>query len=233
LQERWNNLELCGKQATSSQLMNHEPEFYDWFISEESCVVRNHMIQSVRKNAKLGDPPEKFFTNASESINNVLKLKVDRKSQSLNQFVDHAQQLVTAYEKNIDRAFSQRGDWRLVSSVKFDNDVKCKKVLKEIKECLCSLSAFLENNACELTVTEQSSATSSSSVSVASAATSHSTVATRSGVVNQDPLISFDVLQKAGCKIHSDTLKGIWQKAISLVSDTTMIVKVPGGKGAT
>jgi len=75
LQEHWNNLELCGKQAVSSQLMSHEPEFYDWFISEESSVVRNHMIQSVRKNAKLDDPPEKFFTNASESIHNVLKLK--------------------------------------------------------------------------------------------------------------------------------------------------------------
>ena len=57
------------------------------------------MIQNVRKDAKLGDPPEKFFTNSSESINNVLKLKVDRKSQSLNQFVDHAQELVTIYEK--------------------------------------------------------------------------------------------------------------------------------------
>ena len=40
------------------------------------------MIWSVRNEAKLGDPPEKFFTNASESINNVLKIKDDRKSQS-------------------------------------------------------------------------------------------------------------------------------------------------------
>ena len=32
LQECWNDLELCGKQATSAQLVNHEPEFYDWFV---------------------------------------------------------------------------------------------------------------------------------------------------------------------------------------------------------
>ena len=211
LQESWNRLELCGKQATSSQLANHEPEFYDWFISKESSIVRNHMIQSVRKEAKLGDPPEKFFTNASESINNVLKLRVDKKSHSLTQFVDHAQQLVTIYGKNIDRAFSNRGDWRLVSSVQFDSDVKCKRALKQIKECSCSLSVFLANNACEQTVTNQSSATSSSSVASDSVVTSQLAVASQPGVANRELSVSFDVLQKAGCKIHTDTLKGIWQ----------------------
>jgi len=84
------------------------------------------MIQSVRNEAKLRDPPEKFFTNASESINNVLKLKVDRKSQSLTQFVDHMSQLVSIYEKNIDSAFSHRGDWCLSSSIQFVNDSKVK-----------------------------------------------------------------------------------------------------------
>ena len=72
-----------------------EPEFYNWFISEKSSIVRNNMIQSVRKEAQLGDPPEKFYNNASECINNVLKLKVDRKSQSLPEFVDHTQELVS------------------------------------------------------------------------------------------------------------------------------------------
>lgn len=51
MQECCNHLELCDKQATSSQLESHEPEFYDWFISEESSVV----MQSVWKNVKLGD----------------------------------------------------------------------------------------------------------------------------------------------------------------------------------
>ena len=77
------------------------------------------------------------------SVNNVLKLKVDRKSQSLTDFVDHAQELVLIYEKNIERAFSHRGDWRLLNSVKFDSEAKSKRALKEVKECLCNLSVFL------------------------------------------------------------------------------------------
>ena len=93
---------------------------------------------------QLGDPPDKlnFFTNASECINNVLKAKVDRKAQSLSQFVDHAQELGTTYEKNIDRAFSHRGDWCLLNLPKFENESKCRKALKEVKESLCSLSVF-------------------------------------------------------------------------------------------
>ena len=79
--------------CTSTQPV-FQPEFYDWFVSEKSSTVRNNMIQSVRKEAQLGDPPEKFYTNASESINNVLKLKVDRKPQTLMDFVGHAQELV-------------------------------------------------------------------------------------------------------------------------------------------
>ena len=82
------------------------------------------MIQSVRKEAQLGDPPKKFYTNASECINNILKLKEDRKSQSLTEFVDHAQELVSVYEKYIERAFSQRGDWRLVNTALYDSDSK-------------------------------------------------------------------------------------------------------------
>ena len=58
----------------------------------------NCMIQSVRVAAQLGSPPEKFYTNASKSMN-VLKLKTDRKTQSLTEFVYHVYDLVSVYEK--------------------------------------------------------------------------------------------------------------------------------------
>ncbi len=66
LEERWNCFEVSGKRVALSQNDSHEPEFYNWFVSEKSSIVRNHMIQSVRKEALLGNPPEKFYTNASE-----------------------------------------------------------------------------------------------------------------------------------------------------------------------
>ena len=118
-----------------------------------------------------------------------------------------------------------------MSSIKFETDMKCKRALKEIKECSCSLSVFLERNISKLIVTDQSSSTSSSSVSEASNSevTSQFIVARPAGVTNRELSVSFDVLQKGGCGIHIDTLKGIWQKAISLVTDSTMIAVVPGG----
>jgi len=222
LQDRWNELELTGKQVVPSQFGSCEPEFYDWFISEESSVVRNHMIQSVRSEAKLGEPPEKFFTNASECINNVLKIKVDRKSQSLTQFVDHMSELASIYEKNIDRAFSHRGDWRLSNSFQFCNDSKGKSALKEIKESLCDISEYFAKNSSECTVTTQSS--------TAAASQSSSTMTVNETAVTSPGLsLSYDVLQVSGCKIHIDTLKGIWKKAVSLVADKSLIVTVPGG----
>ena len=71
-----------------------EPEF----ISEKCDIV---MIKSVRVAAQLGNLPQKFFTNVSELTNNVLKLKVERKPQSLPAFVNHVQKLDSAQVKNI------------------------------------------------------------------------------------------------------------------------------------
>ena len=137
-------------------------------------------------------------------MNNVLKLKVDRKSQSLTEFVDLAQELVLIYEKNIERAFSHRGDWRLSNLVKFDSEAKSKRVLKE---CLCNLSVTHPWLVWLVTLlTKVAKSSSSGELSV-----------------------SYDVHLESGCKIHKDTLKAIWQKASSLVADTTLIAAVPGG----
>ena len=54
-----------------------EPEFYNWFVCEKSETMCKCMIHSVRAAAGLGNPPEKFYNNASESINNVLKSKTE------------------------------------------------------------------------------------------------------------------------------------------------------------
>jgi len=60
--------------------------------------MKNSMIKSIRILAQLGNPPNKY-TNASESTNNVLKIKTERKLQSLPAFVEHVQELVQTYEK--------------------------------------------------------------------------------------------------------------------------------------
>ena len=108
---------------------------------QKSDLVNCNMIQSMRNAAQLGDPPGKFCTDASELNNNNLKLKVNRKQQSLQVFVNHAKDLVGMYEKNIEWAFCRRGDWRLTDTLSSLQDIsaqkKCfKKVLDTVRfEC--------------------------------------------------------------------------------------------------
>jgi len=146
VEERWNKLERNSRRVVPRECII--PEFYSWFVTEKSDVVRSSMIVSVRKAAQLGDPLERFYTNASELTNNVLKLKIDRKPQSLPAFVDHAREC--AYEKNIERAFFRRGDWRLADALSSLEDIsdswsqkKQKSLVKKILEASCSLSALI------------------------------------------------------------------------------------------
>lgn len=111
LETRWNKIEMESRKALPGEVI--VPEFYSWFVKEKSNIMKKNMIKSVRISARLGDPPSKFYTNASESANNILKIKTERKSQSLAAFVEHVQELIQSYEKNLERAFYRRGDWRV------------------------------------------------------------------------------------------------------------------------
>ena len=104
---------------------------------------------------------------------------------------------------NIDRAFSQCGDWHLSNFIQFDNDSKGKSSLKEINESLCDLSEFLTKNSSNSTAVQSSSAAASLSFSTP-------TNVVETIVTSQELSASYDVLQESGYTIHIDTLKGIW-----------------------
>ena len=63
-------------------------------------------------------------------------LKVDRKSQLLMQFVDHALELASVYQK-------KSSEWQLLNRYVFANDSSTKDGLKQVKESSCTLSTFL------------------------------------------------------------------------------------------
>ena len=77
LMKKWDNMKA-----------EDEPlrKFGKWFYLYKSTIVKNSMLKSVRRKAKLGDPPSHFTTNASESINAVIKNKVDYKKMSFQIF---------------------------------------------------------------------------------------------------------------------------------------------------
>lgn len=179
------------------------------------------MIQSVRKAAQLGVPPEKFYTNASESTNNVLKLKVDRKPQPLPAFVDHARELASSYEKNVERAFYRRGDWRLADPLSPLDDVtetwtqkQHNSLVKRVLEASCTISSLIQ----------EASGQDGSEQSTSMAPHPESS----GSEIGQELSESYAVLLQSGSNIHENTLKGIWKKARSLVSDSTLMSPVPG-----
>ena len=77
LEEPWNTRELpyCSKSAS--------PQFYSHFCSVKANTIRHHMRKDIRESVGLGSPPTIFTTNASESMNAVLKKQVSYKKNTM------------------------------------------------------------------------------------------------------------------------------------------------------
>ena len=89
--------------------------FCSWFRKNKEVVVRDTMLLPVREEAGMGSPPEPFYTNSSECINNVLKVKVDYKRTQLTLFVDKLRQLVEEQQREVEKAVVGCG--KILSSV--------------------------------------------------------------------------------------------------------------------
>ena len=89
LKDRWNDVELSNRRSLQGTVI--QPEFYDWFCEYKAEDMSNTMLKSVRNAAGLtsSDGSTKYFyTNASESLNQMLKDKVDYKASHLHKFID-------------------------------------------------------------------------------------------------------------------------------------------------
>ena len=88
------------------------PGFYDWFLQNKVEMITSGMLQPVREDAGLGCPPTSFTTNACETINAVLKGKVNYKKNELPAFVHHLKSLIDEQERELERAVIGRGKYR-------------------------------------------------------------------------------------------------------------------------
>ena len=87
--------------------------FCPWFRTNKEIVIRDTMLLPVREEAGMGSPPEPFYTNSSECINNVLKVKVDYKRTELKLFVDNLRQLVEEQQREVEKAVVECGKYFL------------------------------------------------------------------------------------------------------------------------
>ena len=92
--------------------------FCVWFQQYKSGLAKAMMLKSTRRNAGLGDPPSQFTTNASESMNNVLKSKMNYKKHELSVFVDKLKEVVDEQVRELERAIIDRGKYRFCEQFK-------------------------------------------------------------------------------------------------------------------
>ena len=107
--ETWLNREKaygCLRQTSSS--------FFDQFSLHYADIFRHTTLKCLRRDVGLGDPPEIFTTNASESLNAALKKKVNYKETEWPQFNEAVKELISAQRDEVIRAISGRGKYRLV-----------------------------------------------------------------------------------------------------------------------
>ena len=71
------------------------------------------MLKPIGEECGLGCPPEPFTTNASESINAMLKRKLDYKWSELPAFIDKVKELVNKQQKELERAVIGKAKYQM------------------------------------------------------------------------------------------------------------------------
>ena len=73
---------------------NSPPVFFSWFQQYQRNVIAESLVQKVRIEAGLGNPPVPYYTNEVESKNHILKQHVHYKATELPTFVDSMKDLL-------------------------------------------------------------------------------------------------------------------------------------------
>ncbi len=110
LEDIWNSRE--------SDATGYPPVFHKWFADYCSSVVLNSILRPVTIAAGLGSPPPPYYTNAVESLNRVTKLHTGHKKQQLPQFVEMMEELYNTQEREVAKALSGSGEYRVISTLK-------------------------------------------------------------------------------------------------------------------
>ena len=188
------------------------PEFLPWFVKHEVDAICSSMLSSVRTQSGLGKPPELFTTNASESLNNLLKRKVDFKRSEWPQFNKTLKELSEAQQGDVEKAVFGGGEYEFIS---------------EFKHLEVPHSGWTQMTADQrkLRVKRTQSATLDC-LSVSMATTSASEEA------NHSRLLSIDVSQAKVEHVTRDRMVDMWDKASVLLSTPDLLLPAAGAAGA-
>ena len=89
------------------------PQFYRYFRQYKAQAVRHNMLRCHREAVGLGCPPAAYTTNASESINALIKQHVHYKASLWPEFNEKLRKLIDSKHEEMVRSLSGRGLYRL------------------------------------------------------------------------------------------------------------------------
>ena len=75
-------------------------------------TIMQTMMKPVREEAGLGSPPEPFTTNASETVNSIIKSHVSYKPNQLMELTEKLREAIDEQEREVERAVIGRGKFR-------------------------------------------------------------------------------------------------------------------------
>lgn len=201
--------------------------FILWFSRYKQDLIKATMLKSSRMKAGLGNPPAAFTNNASESLNALLKRKLDYKRHELPEFLDKLKECIEDQEKEVERAVVSRGKYV------FRDDFKH---LQLSEQQWSKMSATQRANHLHRVqvITLETSEKVVTSVSKQKASSSKAQEGLQSGsdvAVPQPGCLSVD-LDSFSDEVLTPlaVLKSIWKKAKDLLAKSNSICPAPGGK---
>jgi hypothetical protein len=93
--------------------------FTEWLLQYKTAAIKEGLLRCSRQKAGLGDPPSQFTTNASESINALLKNKMDYKKHELSIFLDKLKDVIDEQERELERAVIDRGKYEFCTNYQY------------------------------------------------------------------------------------------------------------------
>jgi len=208
--EKWRNLDVCSSADMEG--------FLQYFTANKVAVIRHTMLRPIRIECGLGNPPEIFTTNASESTNALLKHKVDYRRNELPVFVNKVKELVAEQQKELERAVINRGKYQFREQYRFLQVPESKWFSMTTQQRAKHLTKVQS-----LAVTEvQESSGELPGISSPQLQLGGSTSAQASAP-------SVDVLSAAeGMNVPLTCMEGVWRKAGELLQDSDAMVAAPG-----
>ena len=243
-----NLLDVMSKKWTMQDSSENGPShtFTRWFKWYKCDVIIKSLLRPVREQAGLGCPPEHFTTNASESVNALLKNKVDHKRSELPDFLKKLKEVISKQDEELSRAVIGKGKYTIRPGFKKLEKTEAqwfsmKEEARKQHLRKVSLVQVWDLNIDEINeITDVQWESSSSSTSAGPSLASRSAGKgscrrlfddvdhTASDVSTvKDLSVTVDTFADLVVVPHS-VLDGIWEKAYELVTESNAISFAPG-----